>query len=441
MVALYWALLQVLGHNNSNYFGMGKTDTFLWLCSEQCNMITGPVLVVLPNVAPIEQWKKVILKRFLSVKESDLGLMQANICDYQDKKFVFTTIQSILKRHQEFCTSKKNQWTSSIFDRFQCTVIDECQSLTATKFSQTIPLIISPFVVALSGTPKRADSNHIILEKWVGPVSYSCKKFYSVRPIVRPIFLYEQEGIVPIPVPKNKSGDKNWSRLANYNAVYEKRNLAILKHCLMSIKERKENETYSFLGLSSRIEQIKWFQIQLNKIIPTLKVAIFVSKQNTKKHNLPFVSMDDLDQYDVLLSTFGTFGKSLNVPRLKRLWLLDATTNLTQIGPRIFRGRDESTNPIPGIIYDFIDDHSPSTPSDLFGRWQNGRRPYYKSEKFYFDGQKKDKPEYVPELLVMELPDDEQDILGEDDQEFEDDDDSVEIKIGPSKRTKRTCPF
>ena len=419
--------------------GQGKTEMSLYIISEHLNVVKGPVLVVLHAVEAIKQWKQVVVKYFPDLKESDFGIMHQNQLQYKDKKIVFTTLHSVLSRHEDLKVyheqkkllkasepkSKKKRnpkvkpkpwpkekeataptkavkktakpkkpalkkpkvlWTQEMFNMFHCTIIDEAHTEGATEFSKMISTIISPLTICLSGTPTRDDRNDRILGQWVGPVTFQCKKYYTIQPIVKPTFLFVESGVEPLEMTKNHQKESLFSIYNRKLSFYVERNEAMWSFMKKDILERiKSKENWSFLGLGGRIPHLKYFRTRIQNEFPSLKVGIYVGKQSYKQYELPVITYETIGDYDILLSTFGTFGKAVNVPRLKFLWFLEPVRKITQAVNRIFRGIDYSENPIPGRVRDFVDDHGLSTISPLWNRWEKSRFLYYKKEKFYFE--------------------------------------------------------
>jgi len=121
-------------------------------------------------------------KKFLKLKDSDIGLIQGKVCDYNDKTLVIAMVQSLFKKkHHE-----------SVYNYFGTVVFDESHTLGAEQFSKVLGQFTAEHRLAISATPDRTDALQKVLEFNLGPVKVELQD----KHLVSTVRYVEYDGVV-----------------------------------------------------------------------------------------------------------------------------------------------------------------------------------------------------------------------------------------------------
>jgi superfamily II DNA or RNA helicase len=143
--------------------GCGYGKTFIALTYIATRGVKSIVIVDKTNL--LEQWKSEALKH-LAVKESDIGWVQGNRWDWEDKTIVLASLSTLSRR------AKDNKLPEDFCSSFGVAIYDECHHLSAAGFSKTCPLFYGERH-GLTATPKREDGLEAVFMNHLGPIHYS----------------------------------------------------------------------------------------------------------------------------------------------------------------------------------------------------------------------------------------------------------------------------
>lgn len=122
--------------------GLGKTVCALWVAAK----LQLRTLIIVPTEQLMDQWVAEA-KLHLGLKDSEIGKVQQDTCEFRGKQVVVALIHSLVRR----------DYGDDFKKAFGLVVYDECHVLGATTFSRTMGMFPAKHKLALTATPKRAD--------------------------------------------------------------------------------------------------------------------------------------------------------------------------------------------------------------------------------------------------------------------------------------------
>lgn len=143
--------------------GFGKTFTALAIVGK----LGQKTLVITHTLNIRRQWENEI-KNVFGITPGVIGSGEFNI----NKDIVVSNIQTLNKRVDELVT------------QFGLVIIDECHHVPANTFKKTIDKMKARYKIGLSGTLKRKDGRHVLLDDYIGGKIYVPPKENTVDPIV-----------------------------------------------------------------------------------------------------------------------------------------------------------------------------------------------------------------------------------------------------------------
>lgn len=136
--------------------GTGKTVMLLKILAK----LGRTALVLVHKDFLVEQWKE-RMAQFLNLKPEEIGHVQRDTCDFQDKKIVVAMVQSITQR----------SYPQAFYDWPGVVVCDETHRMGAPVFNQAIPLFPARYRLGLTATPRRGDGLQAVFEWHIGKVA------------------------------------------------------------------------------------------------------------------------------------------------------------------------------------------------------------------------------------------------------------------------------
>jgi len=143
--------------------GMGKTIMTLYIITQ----LKKKTIILLHKTNLLEQWKKAI-ETFLP--NIDIGIIQQNIYEIENKEIVLCMIPTILARKKNIKYINDERYTANAFDSFGFCVIDECHHICSQQFSKILFHLYTQKVLGLSATPERKDGLTILLKYFMNDI-------------------------------------------------------------------------------------------------------------------------------------------------------------------------------------------------------------------------------------------------------------------------------
>jgi superfamily II DNA or RNA helicase len=332
--------------------GEGKTTVALKILSEICVK----TLVFVHKKPLMDQWMERI-KKFLP--DVNIGILHQNKIDVKDKQIVITTIQSTLSQKYE------------CLNQFGMIIFDEAHHVSANYFSKILNSVCSFYMLALTGTPERKDNAHLLLEAWIGPISFQKTKVFPQKCYYHRI-VTKYVGKIHF-IGNNSKGKNiyNNEKMITELCSDTERNefvLQELKSFLVKFPERR------ILFIVDRTEKgVLWFANKMSfsediEKTKELKKKFSAFYGETKAEERERI----LKESQVIFATSDIFSEGIDCDTLSVLFLVSPIANLSQLLFRVIRANSKE-NP---IVIDFVDHMKP------FLQWSYSRQKYLKKNNF-----------------------------------------------------------
>lgn len=307
--------------------GSGKT---VMACSIIGHLQT-KALVILHNERLLEQWRYELMDK-LGLSEQEIGTVKASLCDYEDKKVVLGSLQTLYKG--KYNTSLKNQ--------FGLIVIDEVHKIGAPKLSGVLGLFSSRYQLALTATPTRKDGREDVFLTYFGTGDATAKA--AALPIKVNILPY---------VAKTR----NWGKDRNGKILCISRDSKRNK-LIASLVVRLYKDGRNILVVSEYKAQLACLFSLLSQLgIPEEDLGKFYNGAipTTKKAEVQKHFDNVISRCPIILATYGMIKEGISINRLDAG--IDATprTDATQLIGRIRRPYENKKLPLWYTINDVSD--------------------------------------------------------------------------------------
>ena len=335
--------------------GKGKTVMAL----EVIRRLGATALVIVDQNFLKDQWIARI-QEFLGIPKSKIGVIQGNVCDYEDKYIVVAMIQTLFQK----------KYPEEVYDYFGTIIVDEAHIAGAPMFSRALMQFPAQNRIGISATPHRNDNLEKILEWNLGPVIVELKEKHkksAVRYLESPGVYTWYANISP------KTG-----RFISELVADGKRNALICEAILwlwesgrhvLAVSDRIEHleslmALCTCLGLPSEEMGIvagythKWRMVKdpepcrkpdhLHKNAPYTPVILQKVKTRTPKAVLESTK----NNKQVIFATYSMFSKGVDIPRLSAGIDCTSRTKAQQVHGRILRSLDGKLRPIWVTIRD-----------------------------------------------------------------------------------------
>lgn len=264
--------------------GTGKTVTSLYLIHK----IKSKTIIIVHTIQLLEQWQERI-KQFLP--EAKIGIIQGKRFEI-DVDITIAMLQTLTINYFLY------NWNT--FETFECAIIDECQHISAKKFSLILHKLQTKYRFGLTATPRK-DVFQKVIDYHIGPSLVS----YYHNLYVPKIQIYSLN--INIPIPKNWKGELVYSRFINELSYSEIRN-QIISDKVINI-QKDFNHERKIIIFTHRIKQIEI----LHKLLKNYNSGILIGsmKQYEREHTLNYKS--------IIITTYSLAKEGMDVPGLDTL--------------------------------------------------------------------------------------------------------------------------
>ncbi|QSY98685.1 DEAD/DEAH box helicase family protein (plasmid) [Rhizobium bangladeshense] len=140
--------------------GSGKTVCSLATAAE----LGGTTLVLLHLGRLLDQWYEEIPDK-LGIPQSEVGMIRADRCEYEGKKFVVAMLHSLVSRGLG-----GDGYPIELRDHFRTVIADEVHKMGTNQFAPVMPMFNSYYRLGLSATVEREDGGDRVFFWHIGPI-------------------------------------------------------------------------------------------------------------------------------------------------------------------------------------------------------------------------------------------------------------------------------
>lgn len=303
-------------------------------------------LVIVHKSFLLNQWKS----RAEEFTNADVGILQQNNIDVENKQIVIGMLQSIAK----------NKYDPDIFKEFGLVIFDEAHHAPSKYFSKALPIINCKRTLALSATPNRSDKLEKVLFWYFGDILYK-QATETLNNVLVKMIKYDSKDKNFKEFRTNYGKDINRPKTINKLTELVSRNKLIIK----IIKEILEEPERKLLILSDRIEHLNTLHDSINALEITT-CSYYIGGMKQKK-------LDESTKAQVIFATYSMAQEALDIPELNTLLMVTPRKEIEQAIGRITRKKD---HPVQPLVIDIID----QLPS--FDRQSKHRKIFYNKKQF-----------------------------------------------------------
>ncbi len=338
--------------------GTGKTAMGLDLISH----VNVPTLVIVPKDDLMEQWFKEA-KRFLDIPERRIGMIQGDICSYQNKWLVFAMLHSI---------SKDARYPKDMYRHFGMIVWDEVHRLAAETFSDSGCAFPAKIRLGLSATPERADGKEVLIEAHIGPVKvvsdgdpmkFKVLRYHSTWECPRyPVQEGHTTKYVRVPHSAGKCG-----HVINMIAGHKKDQKVIAGWAHKAYT--KDRHTIVF---SDRTEHLQVLMQECLKAgVPAGKMGLYLGsyEKDGVKKTMSRAQKENSKGKRVIFATYGAMKEGTDIPWFDTIIFATPRSDVKQAVGRIIREYEDKKFP---TVFDVVHEDSP-----VFKGYAQKRESYY----------------------------------------------------------------
>ena len=315
--------------------GSGKTVVGVYVISRRKQA----TLILVHRQPLLEQWKAQ-LSLFLGIKEKEIGQIGAGKSKPNGRLDV-AMIQSLVR---------KDRVRDLVADYGQV-IVDECHHVPAVSFERVLCEAKARYVVGLTGTLRRRDGHHPIVQMQCGPVRYeiNTKGQADRRPFDHRLLV--RETTFQVDEATMESGIQSiYARMA----TDEDRNRQIVDDVLMALEEGR-----SPILLTERKDHLEALAAWLKGFVRNQVVLKGGMTRKERRAVAEELAAIGEDEKRLLLATGRYIGEGFDDARLDTLFLAMPVSwkgTLVQYVGRLHRNHSEKSEV---LVYDYVDRQVP----------------------------------------------------------------------------------
>ena len=278
-----------------------------------------------------------------------VGKIQGPIINIDDKDIVIGMLQSLSMK----------EYSSSIFESFGLTIIDEVHHISSEVFSNSLFKLVTKYMLGLSATMNRKDGTTKVFKMFLGDVIFKGKRDEAREVEVRGIE-YQVNDDEFNEVKTDFRGKPAYSTMISKLCEYNRRSEFILK-ILVDMLTENPNQQIMILGQYKNI--LKYLHDAIShRNIATVGYYVGGMKES---------SLKETEGKKIVIATYAMASEALDIKTLTTLIMVTPKTDIEQSVGRILREKHSSP-----IVVDIIDSH------DLFKNQWRKRKTFYKKENY-----------------------------------------------------------
>lgn len=308
--------------------GSGKTAMSIKIS----NRLGRTVLVLVNKDFLQRQWLKEFCK-FTDLAEADIGLVKQKKCQFEGKKVVIASIQSVISR----------EYPQEFYRHFGVVLLDECHRVAAPRWSRASMLFPAAHRIGVSATPRRKDGLTKVLDLTIGGILAKGTRYGLVPSVYQ---FYRHTYIDPDLYYRAETatqGEKTLlARFLNYLVRKEARNAWLADEMIKACDAGRK-----IFILSDRRAHLE--------ILKDLFDARSKGRYSSGFY-VGGMKQKDLDVSAECAAIFGTYSmasEALDIPAMDTLFLTTPHSDVEQPTGRILRNHDGKKTP---VVIDVVDD-------------------------------------------------------------------------------------
>jgi superfamily II DNA or RNA helicase len=308
--------------------GFGKTICAL----EVISRLKRPAAILVHKEFLMNQWADRIMDCY-DIKKSDIGFVQQNVCEFEDKKIVMIMIQSLLAR----------DYPKSMFDYFGTLCIDECHRIAAQEFRKAIVLFPARYRLGVTATPRRADKMENVFFWHIGNI-VTIGEERRLKPRVKVIKTNLDLTHRDLNNMYDFRGKQNLNKVITYLIENDKRNRIIVSLIKKALKTGRK-----MMILSGRLDHLERLKIMMD--MEMVKDGL----RYTSGYYIGGMSEEERTisaTRQLIFATVQMAAEGLDIPDLDTLFLVTPKSDIEQAVGRILRTYDGKKEP---VVVDFSD--------------------------------------------------------------------------------------
>lgn len=308
--------------------GYGKTVC----CLEAIAQLKRPAAIIVHKEFFMNQWSERIMASY-KIKESDIGFVQQDTCEFQDKKIVMIMIQSLLAR----------EYPSALFDHFGTICIDECHRIAAQEFRKAIVMFPARYRMGVTATPRRADGMENVFFFHIGEIAAVGEK-RKLKPKIKVVKTKLQPTDRDLRHMYDFRGKQNLNKVINYLIDHDKRNRSIVGLLKKALKSGRKIMVLS--GRLDHLERLKnMMDMEMVKDKLRFTSGYYIGGMNEEERTISATRQ-------LIFATFQMAEEGLDIPDLDTLFLVTPKSDIEQAVGRILRTFEGKKEP---LVVDFSD--------------------------------------------------------------------------------------
>lgn len=281
--------------------GNGKTVIGLWLASMLGGNSRGvKTLIIVPSVNLGHNWRDEV-KKHLGLKDSEIGWMQGNKCDYKNKKVVIGIVHSLGRR----------KYPKDFYKEFGFVIWDEVHTVAARTFSRTLGRFPARYLLGLTATPTRVDGCASLFLDYFALDTVASED----NPMPCKALIYD------FPIPKGvrmPSTNRGAAIALNILTKLKSRNDMLVRIAMKAYAKKRTT-----LVLSDRIDQLEEIRLGLVRSgVKRSEIAFYAAQKVGPGGKRVRVTQAELQalksdsRIKFYLATYGVFKQGENIQRL-----------------------------------------------------------------------------------------------------------------------------
>ena len=325
--------------------GFGKT--FIGCCGI---VITRQVTLILITKSDLEdQWRD-SLKKFLGLRNEEIGLIKGDTFSTAGCKVVIGYVQSIMKHER---------YPSWVYKQFGMVILDEVHLMAADVFVNCIWWLPAKYRLGLSATLDRSDGKQHVFKDHIGPKVIQA----SLLPMNFNVVVVRTDVMVPKSV-YFKPG--RTMQLNNYLGKHPHRQRLITEKIIKCYEKGR-----NIVCFADTLEHLDFaYECLIDAGVPIKDIGAYVGlKSNAKQEDKENLRLQAFKR--IVLATYKMTQYGTDFPHWDTAFLMTPRSDVRQIVGRVLRELEGKKTP---LVFDFVD------PVRLLENYYKKRRKWYKQE-------------------------------------------------------------